>query len=394
MIKEQKTSTAGDVIAIAPFGITRKDQHLIDDDAWYARFLMEHVKQFIYVAGAHSASSLIDHFRNSPDVSVISLPNFLGRLQYEFDVVRCLCKQLQGRRAAQVIFFGYSERMVLLAAPFLLSQRCRVILVNTNNLSKHRLKKYRWPMYAMHLLLWRRITRFIVHTAYEKNLLLSYFPFLKTKTVLKKHHMLAPDPSISALSASRKPADRITISCFGPITPDKSTEVISALIRQLDTTNSPQSSIDIRIFKIDPEELPTNLPKNENISISYFDAFLEVGEYRKKVRESDLVVMLHTPAFEGKLSGIFCDCVALGVPFLALGIEPLLSFYKQHGGIGFLLHPDDRSCWQEQIALATDPAQLAIMRNKIIETSRKFQKNELDADYLRAFDLQLERSRV
>lgn len=379
-----------DLIAVAPFGITRKDQHLIDDDAWYAGFLMEHVRRFVYVAGAYSADLLKTRFQNVAGVSIVSLPEPTSRLRYEYDVVRYLAKQLRGRRAVRVLFFGYSERMMLLAAPVLLSKQCQVTLVNTNNLSQRRLDKYRWPMWLMHVLLQRQIVRIIVHSKHEKKMLLSRFPFLEGKTVIKKHHMLLPDPSILDPRPNGDTIGSTIISCFGPITADKSVEVISAVIQHIVASDSVVPPIEIRIFKIAQEMLPDVMGRYEGINISFFPDFLEAEEYRLKIRESDLIVMNHTDAFEGKLSGIFCDCVALGVPFLGLDIEPLASFNTHHNGVGFLLDSESKNNWQKQIASATDPVSLAKAREKIMLVAQEFEKSELDADYLSAFDVQTE----
>lgn len=378
---------AAAVIAVAPFGIARIDQHLVDDDAWYAAFLAKHVKQLVYIAGCYSSQRLIDTFRNNPNVSIIKLPEMSNRLAYERAIVRVLAKELNYKLSIRVIFFGYSESMILLASPLLFRKKCNVTLVNTNNISQKRLDKYYWPMRIMHWLLSRRLTHFIVHTEHEKNIAISHFPYLASKITVKKHHMMHPDLSAYKLPKKHRKNYEIIISCFGPITPDKSVSVINAVLRHLTERGQTAPSVLVKIFKVDPEELyqiPTDL---KNVTLSFSDEFLEPAVYRQQIKESDLVVMNHTGAFEGKLSGLFCDCIALGIPFLALGIEPLLSFDKHYDGLGFLLPRKGGHLWPERISIAIDMVNLSEMRQKVTHVSKSFEKSALDADYLRAFNL-------
>lgn len=387
MRTDQDMKHAGNIVGVAPFGITRKDQHLIDDDAWYAGFLAKYASPFVYIAGAYSAEQLQERFQDDKGASIIRLPEPTSRWGYELNVARCLAKQLSSGQAERVIFFGYSELMLLLLAPLLIFKRCQVTLVNTNNLSQRRLDKYRWPMWLMHFLLRHRISRFIVHSTHERKMVLSRFPFLENKAVVKKHHMLLSDSKILDNVPEQVQNDKIVISCFGPIAIDKSTEVISTVINQFRMGRCNDVPVELRIFKIAREALPDDLDKLKNVTVQFFEDFLDVEEYRKKIRQSDLVVMVHTAAFEGKLSGIFCDCISLGTPFLALNIEPLSSFDKHYDGVGFLLERANKKSWQKQIAVAIDPVQLTKMRVKIAGVAQDFGESELDADYLRAFDI-------
>lgn len=237
----------------------------------------------------------------------------------------------------------------------------------------------------MHFLLSRHLARFIVHSQFEKKLVLSRFPKLADRTIVKKHHMMLPDSLASQRTADRKRINETIISCFGPITLGKSTEILTALIKQLQTVKNNRKYTRVRIYKIAPDIFAETSKKIKNAELSYSEVFLEADEYRRKIAESDLVVMNHTEDFEGRLSGIFCDCIALGTPYLALDIEPMLSYSRINNGLGFLLPRDDKRRWPTLIDAAMDPASLASMSQKIALISQEFEKKMLDEDYLCAF---------
>lgn len=105
-------SNVSKFIAVAPYGITSKDQHLIDDDAWYSAFLAKYIKSFVYIAGSYSANCLRETYRGRTEISIVQLSNMSGRFSYSREVVRRLSRELRSSNEAHIIFFGYSELML------------------------------------------------------------------------------------------------------------------------------------------------------------------------------------------------------------------------------------------------------------------------------------------
>lgn len=384
---EKALSQKASLIAVAPFGATKQDQHLIDDDIWYARFLVENLGILTYIAGAYSAKIIQKKHAANKNISIIPLPKMSNRLVYEYNVIQSLAREMRGKKSIHIIFFGYSERIMLIATPLFWWRNCKITLVNTNNLSENRLIKYRLPMRFMHFLISKYLDRFIVHTDYEKNLALSYFPFLATSIVAKKHHMMMPDSELQKQKINKTDDGKVIVSCFGPITKGKSIDILSSVLDELEKRPKTAPQIDLRLYKIDPKMIPRHDQLPPHIKLSYSKEFLEPVVYRQKIRESDLVIMNHDTTFEGKLSGIFCDCVSLGVPFLALDIEPLSTHDRRLQGLGFLLSRLDQSNWSSTIKVATDPDCLASMRQKIYCFADKFTKKQLDENYIHAFNI-------
>lgn len=380
-MNEQKST-----IAVSPFGVTARDQHIIDDDQWYLRFLSRHSKQLIYIAGHYSAQKLRED-KNEAGCTITQLPSRKGRIRYELAIVQKLVKHLVAAPSPTIIFFGYSETLLLLCAILLKLKKATVLLVNTNNITKIRVRKYYWPMLVLHKLISKQLARFIVHTEHERQLVTAQFPFLKEKILIKKHHMMVPDRLLQKKKRPTEYDKEVVISCFGPVTRDKSLDVASALIESFAISERLKRRIQVRFYKIPQDLLPDMQNLSENIEISFNDNFLPREHYREKVAESDLVIMNHTPRFEGKLSGILCDCISLNVPFIAQEIEPLRAYNKECGEIGLLLPSSKREKWSEYINSATNIEQLCIMRRNIRAFSKNFEQSKIEKDYLDIFNL-------
>ena len=61
----------------------------------------------------------------------------------------------------------------------------------------------------------------------------------------------------------------------------------------------------------------------------------------------DIMLLSHSPSFEAKLSGNFCDCLSNGIPFISRKTAPELEWSARYGDLGFFVNFDDDSWVQE-----------------------------------------------
>lgn len=377
--------TSPHVIALAPFGRTERDQHLLDDDAYYAAFLADLSLPLTYIAGEASASRLSKQMSGRANVCVETLPLRSGRWAFEWQAQKMLKSALQRvpkGQSVKVIFFGYSETLALMCAPVLRLYGAEVDLVNTNNIAPPRVTKYRHFMRLLHAALGPQLRRFIVHTAFEKRLVETTFPRLIGRTVVKGHHMLLSDPVRIAKRLQRS-RDHWVVSCFGPIRADKSPEVLNAVLAHL-AERETSESIQVKLYKVDPEQVvvPDGAP-----DVTFHTDFMEHDVYRDRIAESDLVILAHTPSFEGKLSGILCDCLSLAVPYTGIDIEPLTEFNQSFGEMGILLSHDDPAHWHEAIAKVFDPKVHQAQQTNLMRYAAEANSDQLQKAYAQVFGL-------
>lgn len=235
-----------------------------------------------------------------------------------------------------IIFFGFTETQVavfcLCNAIRMMSNGTKIILVPTNNFSKARTKRLRWQLRIFFKLLSPFIKSIQLHTKYELNLVRWLSKNMAEKCVIKKHQLMIPrDVMLPSRNSTADP--KIKISFFGPIKADKRLDDFVELI-QGDINNV----ADYRIFNVDAAVLIDALPNIErlpNVVVSSSDR-VEKEYYERAIATSDLVFMGHTRDFAGKLSGVLCDCVALGVPYISQRMEPMQDYELTYGKLGYL----------------------------------------------------------
>lgn len=317
-------STIHPIVAVSPFGTGPVIDHTFDDDEFYFDYLIARGEQFTFHAPRFSAKRLIAR-RPAYAEHVVEMPDFEPSWRHCVNMVRNI-KVVGG---ARVVFFGFTEKLVLafvLARPFV---RFTLTLVATNNFSSRRARSY-GPM--LRGFLWGvgpRVNRLVVHTEYERDLVQRLAWPARPDVRVKKHHLMLhhrPVPDFSALVA------RPTIAFFGPSKFEKplapALDLIQADVhRKYNYRLVGLAAADIAairaIFGSDP-------------AIELQGGMLPRSEYLSVFAASSLVLLTHTRDFEGKLSGNLCDSIANAVPFLGNTIEPHFEYLRRFGRIGFV----------------------------------------------------------
>lgn len=378
------TPTTLPVVAVAPFGKTRKDQHLVDDDNWYFGFLKTTVPALTYIAGSFSGLALQSKYQETPDHKVIATPSGKGRISYEWALLRSIRRSLNNNPDALVIFFGYSESLLLGYWALNFWRLNQIILVNTNNISPGRILRHGRKQRIILWLIQKRLRKFLVHTNFEAELSKKYFEFLAPHVSVKKHHLMVSKAEPNQTIANSE-TNECLISCFGPLSADKSAQSIGELINKIHLTGTRFKKICFKLYRISKDDVLPYLDDAEALrNVVFHDGFLTKDAYTEAFRESDLVVMNHTQKFEGKLSGILCDCIALGIPYLSTRIEPLMEMQARFGDIGYI-YDIGNSGWLDIFLSEFTPKTLAERKKAIGQTQKAYTKEVIDADYLNAF---------
>lgn len=255
---------------------------------------------------------------------------------------------------SRVIFIGYSEPDVIAFLFRNMMRRPRLILVATNNFSRERVERRRLVLKLFLRLVRPFLDRLVIHTAYEQHLVAGLEPRVADKSFVKKHHLMTPYDL-----AREAPGEAPIVSYFGPEKHDKPIKPLLELI-QADI----ERRFKYRIYNVNLATLTNRLPDLvDRTNVEVVEEWQSNASYLKSVKGSTLLFLTHNRAFEGKLSGNLCDCVALRVPYIARLMEPMTSYEAQYGPVGYLVDLEDASWALSFLERYNDEAYATMCRN-------------------------------
>lgn len=360
---------APSLFAISPFAISEKSGHLIDDDEFYLQYLAKKTSKFIYYTSEFSAKRLATKYpvhRSNIKAIPNYIPSGLGHLKF--------ATKLKVARRSRVIFFGYNEVLVLIWCAINIFRFPRLYLVATNNVCSYRFDKYRFTLRVFFLVIRNWLSAIIVHTDFERDLLVNLSVGLGQRIRSKKHHLMIPKGQIIETPERHT----ITVAFFGPEKHDKPLEPLIELIKADNLGSMLYKLYNVGNSESIKRRFNNTLPSN----VKLHNAWMTVDEYQKAFQAADLIFLSHNWRFEGKLSGNLCDCISLGVPFVSDRIEPARSMLKTSGKIGYIYEftsPD----WAPKLLVEINYGSLVSATRSIRELGFLFSREniyrELDA---------------
>lgn len=255
---------------------------------------------------------------------------------------------------SRVVFIGFSELDVVAFLARNMLRRPRLVLIATNNFSNGRVKRLRWLLKLFMWVVRPFLDRLVLHTAYEQRLVSQMNRQVAVKSVVKRHHLMTPH------DLTRK-APELTpvVSFYGPAKNDKPIAPFIELIQA-----DKERRFIYRIYNVKFSALVDVLPDlAQRANVEVFEGWQSHESYLKSVKDSTLVFLTHSQAFEGKLSGNLCDCFALRVPYIARSMEPMTSYQAQYGPLGYLVDLEDASWARRFLATHNDEAYANMCRN-------------------------------
>lgn len=159
---------------------------------------------------------------------------------------------------------------------------------------------------------------------------------------------------------SRNLDDSIRISFFGPPKSDKPIKPILDLISE-----DKFGKFSYDLYSINLQEVLSSggwdvVPP----WVRVHEEWLEYKDYLIKFANSDIVLLSHNRAFESKLSGNLCDCFSLGIPYISSKIEPVVSFQRKYGEIGFLYDYDEEN-WAKNFIHSITHQEISKRKNRL-----------------------------
>jgi len=229
-----------------------------------------------------------------------------------------------------VVVQAFEEVSLLLYLLRLRRHDNRVALVLTNNVSPERVESR--PKILTFLLreIFRRVDVVFYHSDFEFGLIQKLLGrnLGTTRFAKLKYHLIGEVRQ----STSGESDGGNLITFFGPASEVKPISSIYSLIEE--DNDKIFSYIFINITDDDADMLRAAFSDRDNIF--FLKGYLSDEEYQKAMRRSRFVFLPHNRLFEGKVSGIFSDCIANQVPIITDLIEPVIEYFQTYGSMGYL----------------------------------------------------------
>lgn len=338
-------------VAISPFARTAHSGHSLTDDEFYFAYLLGQGADFIFYTSDFSAKRIASKYPNGAQ-HLRPVAEYrehrLGHILFAM--------QLKIPKSAKVIFFGYTERLVLAWYLINFFKPFELFLVATNNISARRVEVYRKQLKFFLSAINAKLRRIVLHTQYEVQLVSGLAADLAEKCFVKRHHLMIPRREAHQIRTNQQ----IAISYFGPNKPEKPLGPLIDLIKA-----DSGGRFRYQIFNVASDDVLRHLNRTDMPSnVAVDERWIGEDEYNIRFDSSDLVIMTHNRDFEGKLSGNLCDCVAYGVPYVSAAIEPLVSIQARYGDVGLLCEFGDPK-WGELCIAQIDQDNLGKMSKNI-----------------------------
>jgi hypothetical protein len=354
---------------VSLFASSKVSGHSIDDDIFYFGCCLQSCRKFTLYTPRYSVDQLLNRFKEVEE-TIQEIPVFDGSVLSAIKISR----MIDVSKGDRVIFLGYSEKFLFVFYLVKLLQNYSLNLVATNNFSAGRVAKYIKELKFLFWLFGSKIHRLIVHTEYEKKLVGRISKSVFSLVAVKKHHlMISREPINNDIDHSNP-----LVSFFGPAKSDKPLEPFVQLVQ-----GDKFRKFRYRIYRMKSDALLQAYPCLNQDNVEIFEGWLSEREYSAAFSSSTLVFMSHNESFEGKLSGIFCDCIGLKVSFISAAIEPVVSFMEKYGEIGFTCDFGKLS-WVKNFLAKYDVTEVTVYQKRLRAISRDFEIAAVQEDSIRA----------
>jgi|GEM_PF-3385725 len=307
--------------------LARDKGHLLDDDLFLAECLSPITDRFEVRSSPESIARIRERLR----VKCAPLEPAKSSGSLRLDYIRCMFR-LRSRGFNRIVFQSFEEISTIVF--MLLHPTVKIDLIVTNNLGLDRFERHpRFAKLIWRLITWRASTIFL-HCRFEVQFLNKMIGDIDpSKLVVVPFHKMLARGSVRGLD-ERKP----TVFFMGPEMAHKTMDPVIDLIKA--DTRKQYRYVFCGLREI-TECNRTFLESQDNVEI--VSGYLSDDEFYDRISRSMFVIITHNRAFEGRLSGLFCDAIACGTPIIARAIEPHVEFAERFGDLGYLVDFDDNN---------------------------------------------------
>jgi hypothetical protein len=323
--------------------ITEDRGHLLLDDFFWFRNLSRLNYKTNILTSSESAAKLKSSFPNQIK-NIASFPSLriLKRINFRiYTIIKLLFSdKIQN---SHIIIQGFDEIAIIFYLIKLRKLGNKIYLVPTNNISPERILRSKALLRYCFNLIINKSDYFLYHSDFELNLLKSFCePNLDFSKCYKiKYHLLG----VKCRYESNNLNDYNTfITYFGPVMESKPYNDICKLIIADYQKDKMFRFRFINVDKIYQNEI-RNIVGFENENLIFINEYLAYDAYINYIATSKYVFLPHNFLYEGKLSGIFSDCVSNNVPVISDKIEPIIEFFDKYGDLGYMFDFSNDNNW-------------------------------------------------
>ena len=323
--------------------LTEDTGHLILDDLfWFDKLSIKFPNTRILTSKASANNLLRKYPTLQNNIHSFKDFSFLKKINYRLFIFGRLIFS-EKIKNSNIIFQAFDEIGILIYFIRICNRNNKIYVVPTNNVSPERLVKSRWLLQWMLKKIIVNSDRFFYHSDFEYELIKSYItesPYNLKKCYKLKYHMIGEDKKEVV---NENLFSDFVISYFGPTMISKP---ISDFCDLMKADNFANGKFQYRIINVSSQvkEVITSIFGNNN-NIHFINEYLVHEEYIKLIQTSKYVFLPHNHLYEGKLSGILCDCISNSIPVISNKIEPLLEFFKNYGEMGFIFNFSLNTAW-------------------------------------------------
>jgi hypothetical protein len=362
------------IITISPFTTSPYCGHPLIDDQFYFKYLVNKGVDFTFYTSRFSADLIKKQLPGANRFIKVINPMLGGR----YGIFKYL-SQISITNHSKVIIFLYTEELVVIFILLNIFKKYDLYLVSSNNISARRYNDYKGRLKVFFGLVNHRLAKLIVDSDYQIDLIGRLSKKVRIKSCTRKNHLMCKQ----GFQLQSDEGQVVRVSYFGPEKPEKPIELVLKLI-----SADKERQLHYCFYNVEAKSVLrglglTNLPSNVFVDEQWKD----YSDYLEKFKKSDIIFLTHTSEFEGKLSGNLCDCFALGVAYISLPIEPVLTFQRLHGDMGFICDPAKVN-WSTDLLGSITRENIRIFKHRIQKAQGLYTNNSVYESLDVAFDLQ------
>jgi hypothetical protein len=340
--------------------------HLIQDDEFLVNLFLKLYPQVTLFSSPSSIANLKSKYL--PNLKMVptrfhgAITKLWNRLIF---ILRMLTIKLPDD-ISEILIQSFEEVSVLFFMLFHTNLPISLIITNNiGNVHNKPLKRYFLSQ------IFRYSHSIFIHCNYERMMILKLFPKIdpiKIKRV-RFHQISIPRETASFIERKK------IVSYIGMSRIDKGIETFWNFIKA-----NPLDKVNYGLYG-QYDKARYDVDSLTHSKLDTICGLIPNGLYYKLFIDSLYIILPYERAYEGKLSGIFCDSIATKTPVLAPKIEPFIEFFDRYGPMGYLFDFDDKY-WYKKMHDLWNYEQYAVFQQNMQGAIKDNHPDRIAEDFL------------